>query len=412
MNKHGIFINYKRSHKHLAGRIYDYFNIKGLNPFMDEYSMNQEEDYRNILVQEIIASPYFLCILTKDGLADLLSNDYKNKAYYKEIEAACVNNKKILMIIFGDINFENLSALPETIEKIQYINHYRLPEENRLFYSVLDTLYKKDIDLTMIEGVLNWREYSVRNTNTLMLSREELEKTTASLNNRFGKDFVECVKNRDKFNGEYHIKEINMVCYAASLVFAPDKKMVDRKAYDYGLLFNIFAYLLEDKNFTLRIITNAPQSTAATDAIEYAKLGNSALEEYEEAVFLGSYANINRLKQEEPYKSAFTNKRFKFMVTDCTLPYALFQIVYKNGWEEFNHIKIDLYSYDIDSSVDRRSMMIFEKNDRENYAFFEKQIQNLRNKQNRNKSDKLIEDNHDKWITKWNELQIEINGDE
>ena len=76
------------------------------------------------------------------------------------------------------------------------------------------------------------------------------------------------------------------------------------------------------------------------------------------------------------------------------------------------YIKIDLYSYDIDSSVDRRSMMIFEKDDKENYTFFENQIKNLRTKQNRNKSNKIIEENHDKWIKKWNELQLKINGDE
>lgn len=407
-NRHGIFINYKRSYKHLAGRIYDYFNVKGLNPFMDEYSMNQEEDYRNILVREIIDSPYFLCLLTRDGLNDIYSENYEDKAYYKEIETACDNNKKILLIVFGDINFDSLSPLPERIKKIRYVNHYTFSEENRLFYSFMDTLYQKDINLDLLSEVLNWREYTKRNSNILMCSREKLDGSVASLNNRFGRDFVDCVRSGKEFNGEYRIKEINMVCYAASLIFAPEKNMIDRKAYDFGLLFNIFAYLLNDKNFTFRITINAPESAAAKDAIEYAKLGNSALEDNETAIFLASYANIDMLKQEEPYKTAFAEKRFKFMVTDCALPYALFQIVYKSGWEEFNHVKVDLYSYDIDSSVDRRSFMIFEKDDKDNYDFFAEQIKSLRSKQYRKKSDNLIAENHSKWIELWEQFKSEL----
>ena len=372
INKYGIFINYKRSHKHLAGRIFDYFRMKGLNPFMDEYSMNQK-DYRDALVQEIITVPFFLCILTKDGLEDLLSPEREGNMYYKEIETACLNNKRIFMIVADNINFNDLSGLPESIEKIKYINHYALPEENRYFYSVMNTLFEQDIlssddiDQDILEETLNWRQYSLAKASTLITSRERLEKTTASLVNLFGKEFVDCVKNKEPFTGEYRTQEINMVCYAASRIVTPGKNMMDRKAYDFGLMFNIFAYLLEDKDFSLRIIITAPQSAAADDAIEYNKLGNSALEDYEEAVFLGSYASINKLKETEPYKTASKSARFKFMVTDCMLPYALFQVVYKNGWEEFNHIKVDLYSYGIDSSMDRRSMLIFQKTDPDNY---------------------------------------------
>ena len=38
--RHGAFINYKRTHMHLAGRIYDYFMHKGFMPFMDVNSLH------------------------------------------------------------------------------------------------------------------------------------------------------------------------------------------------------------------------------------------------------------------------------------------------------------------------------------------------------------------------------------
>lgn len=418
INKHGIFINYKRSHKDLAGRIYDYLTLRGLNPFMDEYSMNQGEDFRDTLEQEIIDSLFFLSILSEDGVKDLTAPDHEDKPFYKEVETACLHNKKILMIVVGGIDFYSIGELPKEIEKIKYINHYPLPKENRHFHSVIDNLLKNDIlneavtDKKTLEEALNWRMYAKHRANTLLAPRTELESSIASLNNRFGVDFVECVRNKEPFTGDYRIKEINMTCYAASIVVAPDKNMNDRKAYDFGLMFNIFAYLLEDMDFSLRIITNAPCTPATEDAIEYAKTGNSALEDYEEAGFLGSYASINQLREKEPYKSAFTEKRFRFMVTDCSLPYSLFQIQYKNGWEEFDHIKVDLYSYGIDSNADRRSMVIFRKTDSANYDFFEKQIQYLKSKENRKRSDKLIRENHDKWIEKWNELKAQMEDDD
>ena len=68
---YGVFINYKHTHKHLAGRIYDFFVTKGAGPFMDDYAMNQDRDYRERLLREVRNAPYFLCLLTEDAVEEL-----------------------------------------------------------------------------------------------------------------------------------------------------------------------------------------------------------------------------------------------------------------------------------------------------------------------------------------------------
>ena len=123
----------------------------------------------------------------------------------------------------------------------------------------------------------------------------------------------------------------------------------------------------------------------------------------EEAVFLNTYANINRMIESGPYKTASKERRFTFTVTECVLPYAMFQIVYDEENREKNHIKVDLYSCNMASSADRRTMVIFMREDQENYDFFENQIKFFNSREMRKRSFELISQNHDRLMQAWTE---------
>ena len=217
---------------------------------------------------------------------------------------------------------------------------------------------------------------------------------------------VRCIKEGRPYTGENHIRFVHMSCYAASIIFSPGMDMVDEQAFDRGLMFNIFANLLEDEEFSLEIVINAPGSFAAQDAVENKKMGNSALEAYPEAIFLSSYCNIQRLIREDPvFGKAYQEKRFRFMVTENVLPYALFQMEYKPGFEEYSHIKVDLYSEGLVSNMDRRCMVIFKENDPDNYGFFAERYKYIRDVR---ESRRLIAENHERWLQEWADLQEEM----
>lgn len=404
---YGVFINYKHTHKHLAGRIYDFFVTKGAGPFMDDYAMNQDRDYRERLLHEVRNAPYFLCLLTEDALEELCtlndSSDNEENIYFEEIKTAFESARKILVLTYGNIDYEVLGKLPKSISGIRYINHYKIPEENRPFYNVMEELHSRDIDYEILKDVVSWREIIKRKANTWLTSRGKLENDIASLNERFGRELVECVKRHDDFTGNSCIKEINMVCYAATIIINTDVAHIDRRAYDYGTMFNIFAQLLKEERFIFRLVVNAPLSVASKDAVNYSKLGNHAMMDNEEAVFLNTYANINKMIESGPYKTASTERRFTFTVTECVLPYAMFQIVYDEENSEKNHIKVDLYSCNMDSSADRRTMVIFRREDQENYDFFENQIKFFNSREMRRRSFELISQNHDRWMQAWTE---------
>ena len=413
-NKHGIFINYKRSHMHLAGRIYDYFTHKGLDPFMDEHSLHQTKDFREDLEKEIANAPYFLCLLTRDGLNDLVAEDHEKNIYFQEIAAAFRHRSMIKVIIYNEkgqppIDYNNLGDLPEEVAGLKNITAYELPDSSRMFFSFMDQFMENDIDVDLLIGIINWQEFISLNSNTLVLPRDVMDNKKASLEVRFGPELIESIKKKEPFTGENIIREINMACYAGSLIVAPGQNMIDHFAFDYGMMFNIFTTLLEDDAFKMSIITTAPMSFASKDAKKFDRLGNSALEDAEEAVFLGSFANIHKLMETGPYKKAVESKRFSFMLTECALPYAIFQIRYKEGYEQYNHIKIDLYSFGITSSTQRRSMIFFESdpNNKENYDFFKNQFLYLkRNSKQRSKA--LIQKNTNKWLKEWEALQEDI----
>lgn len=399
---HGIFISYKHSHKDRAGRIYDYFKYKGLNPFMDEESLKTSERYDDVLADEIKECPYIVCVLSKDGLNDLITSS-KDSYFAKEIKIAISLDKLMIVILCDEIRNNDLENLPEEYIKLKKYHSYSYAEDNNVnFQTQMDKIYR-DLDVSLIKRVIDWRDYISFNSNTYVGQRSVLEKNAASLSNRFGKELVECVNSKNEFNGEYIIKEINMACYAANLLIAPDKEMVDRLAYDYGTMFNIIAKLLEDPDFSMRLITTAPFSYSTEDAINYYKLGNSAFEDNPQLVFLSSYARLSELSEHEPYKSAIESKRFQHSLTDCVLPYAIFQVIYKEKYQHLNHIKVDLYSFGLDSSTERRSMLFFEQDSSDNYVFFSNQFKQLL-KESKKQSPKLIEKNHDKWIKKWEEM--------
>jgi len=164
-------------------------------------------------------------------------------------------------------------------------------------------------------------------------------------------------------------------------------------------MYYIFGELFKNEDFHLTMVMNAPFSKASADAIKYGKLGNDALKDDEEAIFYLAYGRIDALREKEPYKTAFNNHQFLFSVTECNLPYALFEIVYDDAHKEYDHIKVDLYSYDIKSSVNRRSMIIFKDTDKDNYDFFKKQIDYF--KSLHSESCDLIKMNHKKWVKAW-----------
>lgn len=403
MDRYGVFISHKSEDWALAGRVYDYLNANGCYPFIDAVSLHQGKFDKDLEMQ-IKQCPYFLCILSPNTFKDLEPDSWIRK----EIGIALRRKKSFLLLATKE--FEWPSELPEDISDIRNnnLNFYRVERTN--FFDIMKRLCQTDIKREKLHGIEDWKVQNRLQANTYISSRENIEKTVATLENRFGEELVRCVERGETYQGLNRIKLIHMSCYAASLIFAPAINMVDERAFDRGKLFNILAELLKDEEFSLEIIITAPGCNAAVESDSSAKLGNSRLEDCPEAVFLSSYCRLNSLLEQDPvFIKARKEKRFNFYVTDISMPYSIFEIKYKDGYGAHDHVKVDLYSEGLVSNMDRRCMVFFKDADPGNHDFF---IQRYKYIRNIRKSRELIKEGHDRWMQQWDELKGDLGYDE
>jgi len=409
MNKHGVFISYRHKDWALAGRIYDFFDAKGMRPFLYTESMHQGH-FQEQLRQEILQAPYYLCVLTENTFAPDTENasDRPYGWVYKELEIALTDpDKKILMV--AEKGFQWPAYLPVQINTQHRIRDFHFDSvESATFRNQMEKLWRKNIERDKLSGVLDWRQQIFTANNVCMMKREQIEKELAPLADRFGWDLIAALKENREYEGENRIRSIRMSCYAASIIFTPEQNKVDMRAFDKHLMAKLFGWLLKDPDFNMEIIINAPGSTAMWDAITRKKLGNSSQEICPEDIFYSSYGSITHLIQNNPvFTKAYEDNRFNFMVTENMLPYALFHVEYKTEFEEYSYIKVDLYSEGLTSNMDRRCMMIFKRDDPQNYNFFVERYNYTRDAR---QSGELIRQHHVQWMQEWEELKKQKEG--
>lgn len=384
-NKHGIYICARHEDWALAGRIHDYLDGRGYQPFLDEVSLRQDDNL-------IRYTPVFICLLTtlpKEG-----------EQIYKEIKAAIDSDRKIFLFIEQDFD---LAALPPEIMAINNCTRFKIERTN--FSSVMQKVCEEmEKQKQTLLPFLDWHKTAHTRRNVYLTSRKTIQDEIAMPENTYGASLIQSIRNGGNYTGEIPISGIRIACYSANILFAPSRTIVDKASFDGGTLSRVFSRLLKDPDFTLEVIVTAPNSPCANDAINASKLGNSARRVHPEAVFLSSYNNILTLIESDTvFREAYTTGRFQFFLAENVLPYALFQVQYKGGMEANDYIKVDLYSEGLDSNSDRRCMLIFKNDDSENYDFFNRSYDAIRKAAT--PSELIKTETREKWIRDWNALQ-------
>lgn len=386
-----IFISYRHEAGHFAGRIYDFLAARGYSAFLDVATMHQGRFDQQIrrFVQE---SPNFLLVLSPGALDEL---DREDDWVAQEIGIALQDPDKQILLL-ADPEFRFPEQLPAAIEPVRSMHYYELRMDN--FASQMERTIQELKQAKNRESLACKRHYR-QMPGATMYSREKMEKQLLPLESRFGEELIRCVREGRPYDGPQRVQRIRMSCYAGSILFRPEQTLVDSRSFDKGLMYRLFIQLLADPDFSLEVLIVAPESPGAVDAGEYEKLGNSALEHAPEGVFYGSFAGVWGLIHNEPaYQKAFEEKRFRFFVTQASMSCSVFEMVYKPGWSEMDHVKVDFYNEGVMSNMDRRCMLFFADTDPENYNFFVQRYEYLRDPR---RSAKLVRENRDKWLEEW-----------
>ena len=425
MKKYGIFISYKSKDWGFAGRVYDYLEKNGFFPFLDKERMHHR-DHKDALKESVEASRCFLLLLT----ANTFANGSDPTWIINEIRWAMESGLPPLVLVEAGNRNADLATLRKKFTPKS------VPEEirNYLEKDTGDTIHQDDFNFKMdrlitsttiketFNGVLDWKAHYSSVSNTYVASCKQVQTSFATYENRFGHDFIQCVKkykesgwlDEKEYKDHCKIRRIRMACYAANQIFTPQRNMIAPGLLkkDDVMLADIIEFLLRyDEDFTFEIIFTAPYCRAALEAENNKKLGNLNLEEKgTQAVFLSSFYNVYNLTcaDSNVYRKAKDEGRFSYYVTDISLPYAIFEVTYKDEAERYTHVKVDLYSPQIDRNDDRRSMIIFKEADPNNFNFFSINYNNIKQP---DKSKKLIKTNKHIWLRKWKKIQKEhFNG--
>ena len=233
-------------------------------------------------------------------------------------------------------------------------------------YYIVDIEDNTPLD-TSVSFQADWKDNLLSHGHLLMDSRGALDKRI-TLDERFG------LANK--------VKNIRLCAYTANLIFDPGSTASDSRAFSHTqkVLSKTFQSILSDREFEgLEVILQAPYSKGSADALAYGKIANSKLiNRPAEFAFLNSYFNLKQLVKSGVYGVANWEGTFSLYLCTMPLPYSIMEVVYKDGFEQYDHIKVDLYSIGLESSVERRSFYLFRDYDQENYNFFKDQYTKIR----------------------------------
>lgn len=94
---------------------------------------------------------------------------------------------------------------------------------------------------------------------------------------------------------------------------------------------------------------------------------------------------------------------FQLYVMKTSMPFGIFNVEFLGEAQRFNHVKVDLYSAALDNEDFRRSFVIWQDEDPENYQFFVCNFTNI--KKNPLLCEKVKLDTLKKWEDEWENLK-------
>jgi len=129
----------------------------------------------------------------------------------------------------------------------------------------------------------------------------------------------------------------------------------------------LFGEILAKGETTVRMILPKAGSIAEQDAAQ-----NKLCESYD----LGSSQTVLETLRNQIVRDTQKFSKLQVRFASCAFPYALMIVCYKNMPEK-NHVKVDLYSPYLSRDSSRRTFMIYQNKDPDNFNFFYDNFQNI-----------------------------------
>ena len=330
------FISKSSINDEIAMQVCNYLEERNIKCWIAPRDQIGGKEYPAQIVEAINNCENVIVIMSEDAM--------ESDAVNNEIEIASQHSKPIITF-----KIENVT-LNEQLR--YYLSRKHWIEAFDDFEQGLKVLYK---NISPFGAFLE--EYSGK-----LLPRTELEHKMGSPDERFS------FKN--------NIQSISIICYTSASIINLAGVVNNRRKEAPAMAKAIEDLLEKDDEFSLNLTITNPNSKASAEAICNGKLGNRTFNRRNDNAFSSAWNSIiSKLRDADNiYKRRLDDGNFEFKLTDVSLPYALMRVEYKAGYKDLNYIKLDIYSPYIESNSSRRSIVVSQRYQPDNYQFFEEQI--------------------------------------
>lgn len=168
-----------------------------------------------------------------------------------------------------------------------------------------------------------------------------------------------------------HITTVRIMCFCGNVFLDPAYTHIGHINANDIQFSDAFESILKNTNATVELVLTEPNEYNLIDF--NTKIAPSRAGDPKGALYSALSTVYHKLYEDRdsPFFLARQNPvRFHFRVINTSIPFAIFNVEYDNDYTEYNHVKVDLYSAAIGDEDDRRSFVIWQDSDPENYQFF------------------------------------------
>lgn len=163
------------------------------------------------------------------------------------------------------------------------------------------------------------------------------------------------------------IREIRLMNICSNFIFSPNAINIAHDVDDIRIS-DAIKKIMENGGTRFDVVLTEPNGYNLKDI-------NTKIANHTQGSAKGQlYSSLDTLYKELKNNTIFSQLskkgQFNLYLMKISIPYAMLNVVFSRGYEEFNHVKVDLYSPMISNENDRRSFIIWQKNDWDNYKFF------------------------------------------
>ena len=335
------------------------------------------------VIKKVIDESDFYLVVIAGRYGSMGTDDNGNKVSYTEMEFdyAIKRKKPIAALIYDDINKLPGDKLEQNQTNRRKLDKFRekactgqmirkWTNKDNLKSATLNAITELVKNAIDDGNDMGWVKVNASN-NVVLFPRKEIERKK-SIDERL-----------QMSTGNYkHIKHIRMMAIAANLLLKPETasaayiRQLDQEPIT---LKEALEKIMRDNN---SLNSNGVNTTKfdliLTEPTEYnledvnTKLPDSTVVAKWEifGALHGLYTMITTDTTLGKLSKEGANSRFNYYVTNISIPFSIFNVEFYDGHTDLNHVKIDLYSAELEQDNERRSMIIWQTKDKQNYDFF------------------------------------------